>query len=737
MAATLSARAAHAGNPEQAGVPADRANILIVDDRADKRLVFQTVLEELGQDIVMANSGEEALRWLLDNECAVILLDVNMPGMDGLETAELIRGRRKSAHTPIIFITAYADEMHTTRGYSLGAVDYILAPVLPNVLRSKVNAFVRLFNLTSQLRRQADERIALEKEQAARIIAEESTRRASFLAEASKVMSSSLDVDAILKGATQLAVPFLADFSSVTLINEDGSVRRAETAWTDVREPLAGAQREILDALLSQASARVAASGVREIIADRRSAMDGGWPSTGRGAPSQEARLPFEQLVVLPLVARGRTRGVLALALCHSARRFGPAELALAEDVAGRAAIALDNCLLYHETQQADRRKNDFLATLSHELRNPLAPLRAALHALRLGVATESESERLRRMMDRQVDHISHLVDDLLDVARITRGKVDLCKQRVDLVSEIRNALETCRATEEAAGHDFSLGLPDAPLFVEADPIRLQQILENLLTNAVKYTAADGRIGVTLARDGRDAVIRVWDTGVGIAPEMLPRIWDLFTQVDTAPERVRQGLGIGLSLAQSMVRLHGGSIEARSEGLGRGSVFTVRLPCASDAEVPAPVPEGDVDGDANLDTRPRASRRVLVVDDNADAAESLGMVLNLLGHQARLACNGTEALRIAADFRPEIIFLDIGLPGMNGYEIAGHIRTELGMTTARLIALSGFGTEEDRRRSMESGFDAHIVKPLDPGKLSELLDEAPPAAAASVQDRAA
>ena len=733
MAATVTAGAARVSDPEHTIAPADKANILIVDDRADKRLVFQTILEDLGQNIVMAHSGEEALRWLLDNECAVILLDVNMPGMDGLETAELIRGRRKSAHTPIIFITAYADEMHTTRGYTLGAVDYILAPVLPNVLRSKVNAFVRLFNLTSQLRRQADERIALEKEQTARVVAEESTRRANFLAEASKVMSSSLDVDAILKGATQLAVPFLADFSSVTLINEDGSVRQTETAWSGDREPLSKAQREVLDALLGQASARVAASGMREIISDRRSATDEDWPVTGRGAPPEDARLPFEQLGVFPLVARGRTRGVLALVLGRSV----PALRGRRACAGGGRGRARGHC-----AGQLPAIPGDPAGRPAQE-RIPCDPVPRAAQsagAVARGIAraaprraTETESERLRNMMDRQVDHISHLVDDLLDVARITSGKIELRKERVELASEVRDALEACRSTEDAAGHDFSLSLPNQPLVVEADRIRLQQILENLLMNAVKYTGPDGRIGVTLARDGRDAVIRVWDTGIGIAPEMLPRIWDLFTQADTSPERVRQGLGIGLSLAQNMVRLHGGSIEARSDGLGRGSVFTVRLPCVSEAELPAPVPNGPGNGVSP----PAISRRVLVVDDNADAAESLGMVLNLMGHQAQLACNGTEALRIAADFQPEIIFLDIGLPGMNGYEIAGHIRRELGMTSARLIALSGFGTEQDRRRSLESGFDAHIVKPLDPGTLPELLNDPAPTGARSTQDRAA
>ena len=694
--------------PDDTGVQGEKANILIVDDQPEKRLVYQTVLEGLGQNIVSARSGEEALRWLLENECAVILLDVNMPGMDGLETAELIRARRKSAHTPIIFITAYADEIHTARGYSLGAVDYILAPVYPNVLRSKVGAFVRLYNLTWQVRRQADERVALAREQAARVVAEASTRRASFLAEASRVISSSLDVDAILKGATQLAVPFLADFSSVTLTEEDGSVRCVEEAWTPDWALHSGSNREALDAVLGQARRRVAASGRHELVPWTRAA---GASAAGRagGADGAGGR---GQLCVFPLVAQGRTRGDLVLALGPSGREFGAAEVALAEDVAGRTAIALENCLLYDEIRRADRRKNEFLAMLSHELRNPLAPMRTTLHALRLNGA--AGNERLMNILSRQVDHMSRLVDDLLDVARITSGKIVLRNERVDLTHEVREALAAYRSVGDTAGRDFALSLPGEALMVEADRVRLQQILENLLMNAVKYTEPDGRIGVTVEAEGDAAAIRVWDTGIGLAPEMIPQIWDLFAQVDASPERTGKGLGIGLSLVRNLVQLHGGTVEASSEGLGKGSVFTVRLPRVS-AGVPAGEPA------APAAAIPESPRRVLVVDDNADAAETLGLVLEMMGHRAELAYDGAGALRMAARFQPEIIFVDIGMPGMSGYELAGRIRADLGMSDARLIALSGFGTEDDRRRSAQSGFDAHIVKPIDPKTLPGVL----------------
>src|SRR5688572_26114116 len=364
--------------------PAERSNILIVDDRLDKRVVFRTILEELDQNIITASSGEEALRWLLDNESAVILLDVNMPGMDGLETAELIRSRRKSAHTPIIFITAFADEMHTARGYSLGAVDYILSPVVPNILRSKVKALVQLHRLNAELKKRGDERVALVKEQAARSMAEESQRRASFLAEAAQVMASSLDVDTILKGSSGLTVPFLADFAAIVLVGEGAAPRARRTASVAGWDGYLGASQDAFEAALKDMLARVVASGARA-HADRLVA----------GSPDENG--PPGEIHGFPLVTRGRTAGALMIALGPSSRRLAGADLGLAENVAGRAATALDNCLLYEEIQNADRRKNEFLATLSHELRNPLAPIRTALHMLRGG---ELDAARARPLLD-------------------------------------------------------------------------------------------------------------------------------------------------------------------------------------------------------------------------------------------------------------------------------------------------------------------------------------------------
>ena len=698
---------------DPAGVgPVDRSNILIVDDRLDKRVVFRTILEELDQNIITASSGEEALRWLLDNECAVILLDVNMPGMDGLETAELIRSRRKSAHTPIIFITAFADEMHTARGYSLGAVDYILSPVVPNILRSKVKALVQLHRLNAELKKRSDERVALVKEQAARSMAEESQRRASFLAEAAQVMGSSLDIDTILKGASGLTVPFLADFAAIVLVDEGGAARATRTASVAGWESYLGGRCAAFDAMLEEKIARVVATGARA-HADRLFAP----PSADAADDGPEGEIHG-----FPLITRGRTAGALMIALGPSARRLAGADLGLAENLAGRAATSLDNCLLYAEIQSADRRKNEFLATLSHELRNPLAPIRAALHMLRHGEFDAVRAAPLLETMDRQVGQMTRLVEDLLDISRITRGIIDLKPEPVDAAAEIRAALESCAGPVEAGRHQVALRLPEAPLLVQADRVRLQQILENLILNAAKYTEPGGHIEISARAEDAEVAIEVRDDGIGIEHDKLQQVWELFVQVDNSHERTRKGLGIGLALVRDLVQRHGGRVEAASAGLGRGSTFTVRLPAAAaNATVSAP----SAHESPRPEPQPRsAGRRVLIVDDNLDAAETLAMMLEILGHETRQAHDGHEAIAKAEEYRPDLIFMDIGLPGISGLEACKRIRNDLGMDRVYVVALSGYGTEEDRRKSTAAGFDSHLVKPLDPATLPGILENA-------------
>ncbi|GAB3452581.1 PAS domain S-box protein [Massilia terrae] len=357
------------------------------------------------------------------------------------------------------------------------------------------------------------------------------------------------------------------------------------------------------------------------------------------------------------------------------------------------------------DLSEADHRKSEFLATLAHELRNPLAPIRTGLDLLRLG--GHGGSDRVTDMMERQLGHLIHLVDDLLDIARITRGKIELKKRPVDLRAIVATALETSAALIESSGHSLSVQLPDEPLGMEADATRLVQVLSNLLNNAAKYTPSGGHVSVEARREDGQAVVAVTDTGVGIPAESLGSVFEMFTQVRSNLDRAQGGLGIGLSLVRRLVELHGGRVNAASDGAGKGSTFTVRLPLSATVRQTAMRPD-DADG-VTIGQRPL---RVLVVDDNADAAESLVELLRLLGHTTRMAHDGPSGLRLAQEFEPDLVFLDIGLPGMSGHEVARAIRRTDGLERVVLIALTGWGAASDLSQSQEAGFDQHLTKPV-------------------------
>jgi signal transduction histidine kinase len=366
--------------------------------------------------------------------------------------------------------------------------------------------------------------------------------------------------------------------------------------------------------------------------------------------------------------------------------------------------------------KEADRRKDEFLAMLAHELRNPLAPIRNALHVMQLAGDDVRALTEVRDMMERQVCHLVRLVDDLMDVSRISRGKIELRKQRLDVAAAVRNALEIARPLVEAAGHEVTLALPSEPLVVEADPARLVQVVANLLNNASKYTEPGGRIWLSAARDAGHAVVRVQDTGIGIPTEMLPHVFDMFVQVDAAVSRSQGGLGIGLTLVKRLVELHGGSVEAASGGPGLGSEFIVRLPLAVESGA---APRADTPGPEARPAPQLSTLRVLVVDDNRDAAESLALLMRLAGHQVQVALDGREALESARAFQPRILLQDIEMPGMSGYEVARRIREQA--TDVLLVAVTGYGSEEARHRSREAGFDHHLVKPVDFATLQQVL----------------
>ncbi len=386
--------------------------------------------------------------------------------------------------------------------------------------------------------------------------------------------------------------------------------------------------------------------------------------------------------------------------------------------VDGWVAVVIDTTdrkRLEGQLQDADRRKNEFLATLAHELRNPLAPIRNAVEVLNANGTSGPALQWGRDVIDRQVRHVARLLDDLLDVSRISHGKMELRKVRADLGAVVRNAVETSRPLVEGGGHELTVALPPVPVYLDADPVRLAQVFSNLLNNAARYTEAGGHIRLAVERQGSDVLVSVQDDGIGIAAEALPRIFEMFAQATPALERSQSGLGIGLSLVRGVVELHGGRIEARSDGPGQGSEFIVRLPVVVEKRVQE-APQGDKDEPPSV-----AKCRILVVDDLKDSADSLAMLLRMSGHEVHTAYDGEKAIIAAEKFRPEVILLDIGMPKLNGYDACRRIREKPWGKDIFLIALTGWGQDDDRRRTEEAGFNSHMVKPVDSRDLMKVL----------------
>ncbi len=570
----------------------DKSNILVVDDLPEKLLVFGTVLEDLGQNLVFVNSGSDALREVLRREFAVILLDVNMPDIDGFETASLIRRYKRSAHTPIIFITAYADEIQTARGYSLGAVDYILSPVVPDVLRSKVKVFVDLHQMQRRVRRQADERIALVASESARRLAEESDRRSAFLSNASRVLSGSLDASVGARLLLELVVPDLAPLALLQLTHDGQSVSQVLVAARCDGEPqrrLFGTSASALPEPVRHALQTAHERARREIVP----------PATLRRMSTEalglEAPLMLRSATAVPLMIGERVLGTLMLGSDQATPGTVGGDWSTLDELASRAAIAFENAHLYRslqaeiverraaeaELQEANQRKDEFLAMLSHELRNPLAPIRNALEVIRRIAPADPKFTWAGEVMDRQVRQMTRLVEELLDVARISQGKIQLNKEPLNLAIVIAQSVEVVQPFIDARGHVLQVSLPDAPVWAQGDFARLSQVVSNLLNNAAKYSDDGGRIQLELsAHDGLASIV-VRDNGIGIDASLLPRIFDLFAQGARSLDRMQGGLGVGLTLARRLVELHGGQLDARSEGPHKGAEFRVTLPCMS------------------------------------------------------------------------------------------------------------------------------------------------------------
>ncbi|MDK6077723.1 response regulator [Massilia varians] len=526
----------------------DKPKILVVNDDAASLLALTSLLdqwaEESNYSVHSARSGQEALRQVLLHDFAVILLDVNMPGMDGFETAEAIHQRARSADIPIIFVTAFlADEIDRLKAYQRGAADFLFTPVIPQILHAKVSVFVALAMKNEQLKRQA----------------------------------------------------------------EKLSQRTTELTATNRRL-------------------------VRE-MEERRDA------------------------------------------------------------------------------ERKSHAKDEFLAMLGHELRNPLSAISSASSLIGMASANAETVSRAKQIIQRQSQHLSRIVDDLLDLSRAMSGKILLARKPIDLSNLVSGCLETLRATGRSAGYRISVDL--APNWVDGDPTRLEQIITNLLDNALKYTPAGGSIDVGVAQSGEDVVLTVRDTGVGIPEELLPHVFDVFVQGAISIDRSQGGLGIGLSLVRRLVELHGGSVSAHSDGSGSGSTFMIRLP-RTEPVVPA-VAAQQSSGDNS------GKPAVLLIEDNEDGREMMATMLAAHGFPVDTAADGLQGVAAALAGRPAAALVDIGLPGIDGYEVARRLRRDPATSHIRLIALTGYGLAEDKRRVMEAGFDQHLVKPVGMDQLLEAL----------------
>lgn len=674
----------------------DKARILIADDLPENRLVYESVLSTLGENLVLVSSGAQALKQVLNHQFAVILLDVNMPDMSGFETARLIRGHRRSSTTPIIFLTAFADEVRTAEGYASGAVDYLPTPIVPEILRAKVRVFVELFKMRRQVAQQAEDR-------ARRDAVEEANRQLKFLADAGAVLGRSLDFLATAKDLVRLTVPFLAD---ACLLSIAPGIVAGETHF--FAERAAASEPEF-----------------RELAS--RDDLPAGFQFVSEAAFRQEMHseeLPIPNLIhhegtsflSIPLEARGRRFAVLTIARAEADGGLTDSEATLAVALGSRAAMALDNAVLHEEILKADRQKLDFLSMLAHELRNPLAPICNAVQLMQLSPLHGADLRSVSSVIDRQVSQLTRLVDDLLDISRITSGKIRLHFQVMDVMQAVHQAVEASQPLIESHDHRLLLVAPTNPVWIHGDLARMTQVLTNLLNNAAKYSDDGSQIQLCVQVEDSRCILSVRDSGIGIAPDMLKSVFDLFTQAEQTLDRSHGGLGIGLTMVRKLVEMHEGSVSAESGGIGQGSAFHVSLPICGSVETAADPPS-----EMFLDSQNQRHLEILVVDDNADAADTLATLLQHAGHRVRVAYDGLAAVEMANSLTPELVFLDIGLPGLDGYEVAARLRRADNTRNAVLIATTGYSQSRDATRSRQAGFDLHLVKPVRLHLLKEVL----------------
>ncbi len=569
---------------------------------------------------------------------------------------------------------------------------------------------------------EAEREMLLDAERQARATAERAQARLQQLVSAGALLSRSLEEETTLAAIGSVIVPSIADICRIDLLDKNGVLQRKLTHHVDPAR-----EAEMLAFVSKNVSTPDSPGSFAWAVATGKTFFANLEPSDAEKYTDPTFRAFVQGFgigaaCVVPLVARGHTIGAMCALQAESGRRFGEADGALIGELAQRAALALDNVRLFgesrdalHQAEVANRAKDEFLAMLGHELRNPLAPIVTSLEVM---ARRDGSAERRERgIIERQVAHLSRMVDDLLDVSRITSGKIELRRERVDLRDVIARALELTEPALQGRREPPEVKGTDTPVCVSGDPVRLTQVICNLITNAAKFSAPDRRIAIALSRRGDTALLSVDDEGVGIPAELAPRIFERFVQGEQALQRASGGLGLGLAIAKNLVELHGGTISVESEGAGRGARFTVALPVA-DAATAGPAPA--TAAPAATSARPT---RILIVDDNDDAAQSLALVLRLEGHEVETAADGDAALRLLDRFAPAAAILDIGLPTMNGYELAAALRDDPRTRAIVLIALTGYGRGPDRSRAFDAGFDEHLVKPVEFEKLLARLGE--------------
>ncbi|HVQ28981.1 MAG TPA: response regulator [Vicinamibacteria bacterium] len=663
----------------------DQVNVLLVDDRPDKLMALEAILADLGPRVRTARSGAEALRYLLGNDVAVILLDVNMPQMDGFETATLIRERQRSATTPIIFLTALGEmDTYAARGYSLGAVDYIHMPVRPEVLKSKVSVFVDLFLKSEQVRLQAQWlREVQEREHAARLA--EATDRLDFETRRNRFFTLAVDM---------LGVASL-----------DGRLRQLNPSW---------------ESTLGFSDAELQREPIWNFLhPEDRDAMVAAFRGLLEGAPTAR----FEN--------RHLHRDGTYRWLSWTATPFREEGLVyvFAHDVTWRKTAEEERLLLAREqearrvAQRENALKDQFLATLSHELRAPLTPIVGWTAMLRSGRLDATGMARGLNVIDRNVKLQAQLIEDLLDVSRIVSGKLRVDLRPTEVKPVVEAGLDSARAIAAEKVIQLSFTAPAEPLHVLGDPERLRQVVSNLASNAVKFTPEGGRVDVRLEARDRSVCVSVADTGIGISEAFLPHVFERFRQADGDTTRAHGGLGLGLAIVHHIVQAHGGTARAESAGVGQGARFEITLPARHGPVVSpfAALPTSEhgppVVAPAALD-----GLTLLVVDDDKEIRELLRVALEARGAAVLLAASVAEAHAALGRVRPDVIVCDIGMPGTDGYAFVERLRSRSGgAESIPAVALTAYASRDDVVRALRAGFQVHFAKPVDPDALAHAI----------------